>query len=132
MSQQSFWKRLEIYPPILVRLLSRHPRGEPLSTAEIAASSGLTTYQVEALSWATSWRGIDIETFRKFTQACNLDLTNSRQMKRVTVYLNGKKQRNGERIPCPFRYLKKHREWPTYYLPMMASFHRSKIMARAT
>lgn len=117
-------KRLDLFTPILVRLLARHPRGHPLTTAEIADRSGLLPMQVETLSWATSWDGVDLPTFRSFTQACNLDILNAVQAKRNEAYLNGQTV-NGVRQPPQFLYLKRDKNWETYYKPMMARYIES-------
>lgn len=115
--RETFWTRINRFPPILVRLLARHPRGEPMTTLEIADRSGLSPFQVEALSQSTDWSTIDLPTAQKFLCACRIDLTNTVQMKRVKVYLKGP-VKNGVRAPTPYRYLKTSPLWPTYYQPL--------------
>lgn len=110
--RETFWERLDRFPPIRVRLLAKHPRGAgPLSTIEIAERSGLSTATVEAISQATSWQGIDIPTAKAFLQACDIDLANAAQYKRIMVY---------QRVDRPnkYRYLKRSAEWDSYYRPM--------------
>ena len=121
MHTDQFWKRIERFPPILLRLLARHPHGQPLTGQEIAKNSGLTDWQVNSLSWSTTWEGVDIYQLRNFMIGCGVDLTNSRQMKRIEVYLRGRMQ-NGQRIPPQFTYLKRHPWWSEYYQPLMRSY----------
>lgn len=117
-------RRIERFPPILIRLLARNPRGGPLTTMEIAERSGLLPMQVETLSFSTSWGGVDIPTYRAYTRACNLDLMNPVQAKRNEVYLNGHIY-NGVRQPPQFLYLKRDKNWETYYKPLMARYIES-------
>ena len=60
----AFYTRIDKYPPVLVRLMARKPRGtgsgngtKPLSTDEIAKSSGLSYSLVEGLSLNNMVRG---------------------------------------------------------------------------
>lgn len=107
---QNFWRRLDRFPPILCRLLARQPRGRPLTTAEISAASGLTEVGVFTVSNQTDWKGIDIYTMRRFTEACGVDITSRSEMTRVESYL--RKRPN-------WRYLRRDPQWHTYFQPLI-------------
>jgi len=113
-----FYKRVDRYPPVLVRLLARRPRANgsgngtrPLTTDEIARDSGLTPAVVEGLSRSTTWKGVDIYTVRDFTVACGVDFTNPLHMKRLSQYLHSR---------GAFHYLRKNKQWDTYYRSLVA------------
>lgn len=53
-----------------------------------------------------------------FTSACEVDLFNRRQMKRIAVYLQGSVV-NGRRLPPSFAYLKRSEQWVSYYRPLL-------------
>ncbi len=108
-----FYKRIDKYPPVLVRLMARKPRASgngngtrPLTTVEIAAKSGLPESMVEGLSHSTTWKGVDVYTVRDFTVACGVDFTNPLHMKRLSQYLQKR---------CAFHYLRKSQDWDGYY-----------------
>lgn len=128
---ETLWQRIDRFPPILIRLLARHPRGRPLSTAEISERSGLSPVQVEAISQSVTWDGIDIPTARKFLCACQIDLMNPAQMKRVTVYMRGKVTSRG-RIPTPYRYLKTSPDWERYYRPLRDRWFAAVVRLQAS
>jgi hypothetical protein len=101
-----FWRRVNRFPPIACRLLARHRYGPPLTSEEIAAGSGLSPVQVEALAVTSTWHGIDIYTLQKYTTACGMDFTNSKQMRQKEDYLRKR--------PVKFTYLKRSPDWPYY------------------
>lgn len=109
-STQAFWQRVERFSPILCRLMARHRYGAPLTDGEIAEASGLTPHEVYALSWSTNWRGVDIYTMRKYSEACGLDFTSPGKMKRIVVYLQSKPG---------FKYLRRSNRWHSIYKPMI-------------
>lgn len=117
----SLWQRIEERPPILVRMMARHRHGPPLTNAEIAAASGLAPYQVAELSFATSWRGVDIYTMKAFTIACGMDFTDRQQWKRTSAYLD-----RVLRGDFNFKYLRTSPDWKTLYEPMLAKFYGTK------
>ena len=119
----AFYTRIDKYPPVLVRLMARKPRGtgsgngtKPLSTDEIAESSGLSYSLVEGLSHSTTWSGVDVYTVRDFTVACGVDFTNPLHMKRLAQYL----QKRGA-----FHYLRKHEDWDSYYSHLVDLWRKS-------
>ena len=118
-----FYKRIDKYPPVLVRLMARKPRGvgsgngtRPLSTSEIAKLSSLPVSMVEGLSHSTTWEGVDVYTVRDFTVACGVDFTNPLHMKRLAQYL----QKRGA-----FHYLKKDKDWGNYYSHLVSIWRTS-------
>lgn len=115
MKKSDFWTVIERFPPILIRLLARHPRGRPLTTLEIAERSQLPPYLVETISLSLTWDGIDLPSFKKFTIACNLDLTKYSQRKRAQNYLMAA-------MGNKYRYLKMDPAWESYYHPLMIRF----------
>lgn len=116
-SSEQFWRRVRRFSPILCRLLARHRYGPPLSTEEIVRRSGLSALIVAALSEAIDWTGVDLETFRRFTQACGVDPTNAQEMRRIESYLSKR--------PVRFKYLKKSPQWETLYKPLMLRWQQS-------
>lgn len=111
-------QKLLRFPPILLRLLAS--KGcKPLTTGEISERSGLSPAMVEALSQTLSWDSVTVEQFQKFQKGCQLNLDNRSQIKRVLVYLAGRKLPSGQRKPPTFRYLRKDPNWEGYYLPLM-------------
>jgi len=118
---EAWGKRLERFPPILVRLLARDPRGNPLSTAEISRRCGLSRLTVALLSEETSWDQVPISHYRSFCSACGIDLLNAHQIKRQESYLNGKLV-NGVRHSPLFLFLKRSPDWETYYNPLMLRY----------
>jgi hypothetical protein len=115
MATQNVWKRIDRYPPILVRLLARHPRSLPLTDAEIAQRSGglLGPYQVGAISQALSWDRIAVGDMRAFLLACGFDICNRRDVKRVEVYLKTR---------ASFRYLRRSPLWETQFKHLVNRF----------
>lgn len=105
-----FWDQIDRYPPCLVRLLARVPRGRPLTNSEIAEKSGLSEGQIVSLSHCTDWAGVDIYALKAFSQACGVDLFNSKDMRRVTDYIRKRPS---------FRYLKVSSEWDIFYKPLV-------------
>lgn len=121
------WERLEKYPPVLCRLLARLPKGRPLSNHEIATRSGLSHYQVEAISRQTDWRGVDLPTARAFMVACNTDLSNREHCRRIWMYLKTQPRNPSKR----FGYLRRSPDWGGYYLPLIEVFAKHLIHARS-
>ena len=113
---RKFWKRCDLIPPILVRLLARRRHGPPLTEVEIAKASGLDPYHVYSISNNLDWRGIDLPTMRAFTVACGVDFDNRIQMKRVESYLKSKPT---------WQYLRKSPDWIVYYQPLLRKLYNS-------
>lgn len=116
---KSFWTRCERFPPLLCRLLARDGSyGPPLTSIELAQRTGLSEFEILTLSDQVDWRGVDIYTMRKFTEACGLDFTDRVAMKRVHTYLKGKTVA-GQRVAPRFGYLRKSPLWQTLYEPLI-------------
>ena len=112
------WRRFDTHPPILLRLLARHPRGAPLDSQEIADRCGLSVTQVDAISQQCDWRGVDLPTLRAFLTGTGCDLFNRRQFQRIRAYLRTKPRDPTNR----FGFLKHSDRWKTYYLPLIDRF----------
>ena len=130
----SFWRRAQATPPILVRLLARKPHSEPLTDEEIAAASripgfehGLSTQEVQMLSWKTCWRGVDIPTMRAFLTGCGVDFCNVQQMKRIDIYMRW--ARTTTRREATFKYLRTSPLWLSKYHPMILRWRESCLNA---
>lgn len=119
-----FYQAAQSFPPILVRLLARHKGGKPLTTEAISILSGMSgraisEHEVEALSKATSWAGVQADTMFAYLKGCGLVFDDTTAMRRVTDYL--RKNPN-------FEYLRKSPEWETYYKPMLIRWRSSYIV----
>jgi|SRR5215471_13086108 len=125
---RNFWERLDRYPPILVRLLATDDKGEPLSSQSIAQAARMEVYQVDSLASETSWYLVTIGMAKRYLKACRVDLADPRQMKRIDVYLRGKKNGDGSRRPPCFRYLRLSPDWEHYYLPLMNRYRESLLL----
>lgn len=93
-----------------------------MSTKEISKRSGLSEYEVLTLSEMTSWNGVYLTTFRKFTTACGVDFLDPPSMKYVRDYLRKR--------PVRFKYLKTTREWDGYYVPLIKKWRQSYAIKR--
>ena len=120
---EKFWERLDRYPPILCRLLARHPRGKAFSSVEIADRSGLSVMQVIAISNQTDWSGVDLPTARRFMLGCSTDLSNRSHCIRMHMYLRLQAKDPSKR----FMFLRKSGEWDSYYLPLLRRFYEHVV-----
>ena len=93
-----------------------------MTTREIADKSGLSEYEVLALSEMTKWESVDLETFRRFTFACGVAFLDSTCMKYVRDYLRKR--------PVRFKYLKTTQEWDDYYVPLIKKWRQSYAVKR--
>lgn len=114
-----FWTRLDRYPPVLCRLLAREKRGRPLTTAEIADTSGLPPAKVEAISASVSWDGVEVDDMKRFAQACGCDFDQQKDMRRVEDYLRKRPK---------FTYLKRSSQWKNYYYPLVLKWMQSRAV----
>lgn len=114
-----FWVRLNRYPPVLCRLLAREKRGRPLTTAEIADTSGLPPAKVEAISASISWDRVEVNDMRAFIQACGCDFDHQPNMRRVEDYI---------RKGAKFTYLKRSPYWKNYYYPLVVKWMKSRAI----
>lgn len=125
LASETFWYRLKITPPVLVRLLARVRHGRPLTTVEISERSGLSPGLIEFLSEHRDWSGIDLPTFKAFMIGCDIDLLDRVAWRRIENYRAGTKV-NGKRFGPTFRYLKRDPSWATYYQKLLASWLKNK------
>ena len=118
----NFWQKADRFPPVLVRLLARHPKGRPLTVPEIAGRSGLSHWQIESLSRLTSWDAVDLHSMRRFLTGCGLDFERLDAMHRVNEYLR-ERQLPGGAIKRPnFKYLRTSPDWSSIYSPLMSIY----------
>lgn len=82
----SFWTRAKEFPPVFVRIMARHKRGDALTGEEIGLRSDLTIWEVTAISSSTSWDLIPFRQMERFVKACNLDFCDRAQMRRLRAY----------------------------------------------
>lgn len=73
----AFQRRLESFPPFLVRLAARR-RGRRMTRREIAHTSGLSGRTVDRLSRGRSWNNVTAAVIFAYTEACGVDLMNLR------------------------------------------------------
>ena len=112
----NFYERLEIYPPILIRLMARS-KGKPMTWIQICNNSpSLTPPVVEMLSQSTSWDGISVESMREFTIATGCDFTSFEQMKRLDNYIASNPR---------LRHIQKSPDFKHYYRPMLVKWRKS-------
>lgn len=109
-------ERLLSYPPVLVRLLARHPYSKPLSTPEIMVRSGLSQGNVAFISEQLDWSSVTLPNAIAFCDGCGLGIGDARAWRRVRDYLS--------RNPT-FRYLRASPEWGPYYKPLLQAFANS-------
>lgn len=114
------WERMDVYCPLILRLLARKRRGRPLTTLEIADASGLPVTTVEAISWSVDWSGIDVPSARAFMKGVGIDLASRDDVRRIRMYLRTSPKDPRRRFP----YLRKSPEWKTRYLPMLEELGR--------
>jgi len=119
---EKFWKRVDDYPPVLCRLMAKHRPGPAMSTKEISDKSGLSEYEVLTISEMTSWKGVSLEKFRRFTGACGVDFLDSTCMKYVRDYLRKR--------PIRFKYLKTTPDWDDYYIPLIKKWRQCYAVKR--
>ena len=112
--RSAFWRHLEQFPPIMVRLMSRTGRGRgarALTTSEIARTSGLHEDKVGAIAQRTDWQGVDIKDAEAFCRGCNFDPTVARDRRdKCYMYLELCEKKGRE----PWWYLRNTKEWPNY------------------
>lgn len=82
----TFWQKARRYPPALIRILARHPRGRLLSDEDISKASGLTINEVRLLGGSMQW-AITVDAMERFLRACSIDFENRGQMQRIGSYL---------------------------------------------
>lgn len=113
----NFFDKLATFPPIVCRLLARRTqvngKAVALTDEEIAAASGLSLTKVRSLSWLTSWDDVSVSELRAFSLACGVDFTSRDSMRAHRSYINNAPK---------FTYLRKHRDWRTFFEPMVRAY----------
>ena len=99
----NIWGKFHRYPPVLVRLLARHPNGEAMSDTEIV-SEGLTLADVKRLSYLPSWDDVPVVLLYRFVTRCGVDFANPDRMKVLNRYLKNAR----------FEHLRRHKMWPEF------------------
>lgn len=82
----SFWDRLALVPPVIVRLMARHHRRHKAMTDdEIAKAGGISPEEVALVSSKLrpdDWWTLDLRLVRGFLTGCGVDLANARDVAR--------------------------------------------------
>lgn len=100
----NLWKKLERFPPVLVRLLAKNEDGTWMSDEDIWAASGqeLMWSDIKRLSYLTRWDDVTNRLTRLFSTTCRVDFANREQMRNAGRYLKDPK----------FAHLKNDRNFP--------------------
>lgn len=110
-------ERLEIFRPILVRLMARDGiYGGPMDNFDIARNAGMLEPAVEAISRSIAWDGIEVYQMIHFCRACGIDMDNTVSLRRACDYL---------RKNPSFSHIRKTGAWETYYKPLMIKWRKS-------
>lgn len=112
----SFYTHADRFSPILCRLLARRKNGPPLTTLEIAQRSGLSAFDVTAISMSKSWDDIPFAKMRSFLRAIEMDFCDSTAMNRKRMYLRSSNK---------FKYLQKSFEWETVLKPLALAYRQT-------
>lgn len=110
---KTFWAKVELWPPMRVRLHACHITAGHLvamTDGEIADRSGLSAWCVFLLSQKSNWDDVDSRTMRAFMLACNCDVENVRDWARLKDYC----ARGGS-----FQHLRKSLHWMDYFKPLL-------------
>ena len=133
MSSLGFWKALEDFPPVMVRICARTSIGgknlRAMSSQEIAITSGIPLARLEQISEMGSWDEITMGETRKFVSACNFDPTNPAHIKRQRDYLRSC-QTNPNRPP--FSYLRRSPWWKSQFQPLIHLMRSGLLNSTAT
>lgn len=102
----NIWKKLEKYPPVLVRLLAKNEDGTAMSDGDVVRVSGylLNIAEVRRLSYLTIWDNVAIADMRRFCIACGVDFGNRNRMRTLNRYLKDAK----------FSHLTRHKDFPAF------------------
>lgn len=108
----TIWKKLQNFPPVLVRLLAKDGR-TAMSDRQIVDASGgaLTLADVKRLSLLDSWDDVSVRHMREFTMACRVELSNREDWRNAYRYMKRPK----------FEHLRTHQEWP-YFRELLAVY----------
>lgn len=115
----TFWQKTRRYPPALIRILARHPRGQLLSDEHISKASGLTLNEVRLLSVSMEWV-VTVGAMERFLRACSIDFENRGQMQRIGSYLRDKPK---------WLHLRNDPEWDSRWKPAIIAIgkHLSEL-----
>ena len=111
---RKIWRRFALFPPVLCRLLARHPRWRALRTEEIAERSGLNHWDVARYSEFMGWDSMRLPDVVAFLRGCDTDFTDPVTWKRLRTYVS--------RNPS-FPYLRRSPDWDDYYKPLIRRYH---------
>lgn len=105
----TFWQKARRYPPCLVRIMARHPRGRLLSDAEIASRGKIPFAEVKLLGSALRW-DVTLGVMERYLLACDFDFENRKQMQRIGAYLRKQPQ---------WLHLRNDDDWTHRWLPII-------------
>jgi hypothetical protein len=111
----TFWDKLSRWRPCHIRLLAQRS-GAPISSEVIAQRMGTTPYQVDHISLMTDWSGMDMETARKFIQACECDFENAAVHNRMRTFIAWQGQQPNLRR---WRALRRDVRWASFWRPLI-------------
>lgn len=85
----NLWHKLELLPPVAVRLLAKNPDGSAMTHDRIVArtAGGLSLADVKWLSYLPSWDDVPVCKVKLFLDACDCDLTNPSKVRTLNRYL---------------------------------------------
>ena len=73
------------------------------------------------VSSSMTWDHIDVITMKKFLKGCGLDFDNHKQVHRAKCYLRSKPK---------WTFLKKSKDWDTFYKPLMTEIGKHRAESR--
>ncbi len=98
-------------------MLARRKAGPVFTTAELAERSGLSAYEVAAISQEMDWSNVPFGKMEKFLLGAGLDFTDRKAMKRVDAYLRWMRSPR-------FTYLHKSPEFDLVFKPLVLKIQR--------
>lgn len=118
-----FWKHLDQFPPVKVRLLAHGDGNAPvwISHAELAITSGISLSRVIEISAMLNWDRVTFSEMRRFCAACRFDPTACAQRQRVKDYEYRCLKRNSQ----PMQWLKRSPRYEQEVKPLIHLLNRS-------
>jgi hypothetical protein len=99
----NLWIKFNRYPPVLVRLLARHPNGDAMSDEELVTDQ-LTLADIKYLSYLASWDDVPVVLLFRFVTRCGVNFASPTRMKVLNRYLKNAR----------FEHLRRHKMWPEF------------------
>ena len=116
----TFWRLLEEFPPIMVRLLARRPihqrTCEAVSHREIAITTGYALSRIIEISESLTWANITFAEAKSFMAACHFDPTRAADRQRQSDYIYSWTKKQPTQPP---HYLQRSPYWATEFQPLI-------------